>query len=113
MTTIQTVRRVRDLDPDTVSLALATGTCVLVDVREPAEIARGIIEGAVAMPLSAFDPRRIVVPAGCKVVFYCAAGVRSVRAAQAAQAAGFSYDAHLAGGVKAWLDAGKAVVSPA
>ncbi|ALK08637.1 rhodanese-like domain-containing protein [Blastochloris viridis] len=105
-------RRVRDLDPDAVADALAAGDCVLVDVREPAEIARGIIEGAVTMPLSTFDPTQIVVPAGCNVVFYCAAGVRSVRAAQVAQAAGFSYDAHLAGGVKAWLQAGRAVVVP-
>jgi rhodanese-related sulfurtransferase len=105
-------RHVRDLDPDTVSSAVATGSCVLVDVREPAEIARGIIAGAVAMPLSRFDPRRIAVPAGCEVVFYCAAGVRSVRASQAAQAAGFAYNAHLAGGVKAWIEAGKAVVPP-
>jgi rhodanese-related sulfurtransferase len=106
-------RHVRNLDPDAVSSAVATGSCVLVDVREPAEIARGIIAGAVAMPLSNFDPRRIAVPTGCQVVFYCAAGVRSVRASQAAQAAGFAYNAHLAGGVKAWIQAGKAMVPPA
>lgn len=104
-------RRVRDLDPAAVAAARAAGSCLLVDVREPAEIAHGVIEGAVVMPLSAFDPSRLAVPAGCEVVFYCAAGVRSVRASQMAQAAGFAFDAHLAGGVKAWLEAGGALVS--
>lgn len=44
--------------------------------------------------------------------FYCAADVRSARASKAAQAAGFAYNAHLAGGVKAWIEAGKAMVPP-
>jgi rhodanese-related sulfurtransferase len=32
----------------------------------------------------------------------CAAGVRSIHASEAAQAAGLPYDSHLAGGLKAW-----------
>ena len=40
------------------------------------------------------------------VVFTCASGVRSIKAAEISQAAGFAYDAHLAGGVKSWKGAG-------
>jgi len=39
-------------------------------------------------------------------VFTCASGVRSIKAAEIAQAAGFAYDAHLAGGIKSWKASG-------
>jgi rhodanese-related sulfurtransferase len=39
-------------------------------------------------------------------VFSCGVGIRSLRAAEAALAAGLPYDAHLAGGLKAWKAAG-------
>ena len=40
------------------------------------------------------------------MVFTCGSGVRSIKAAEIAQAAGLGYDAHLAGGLKAWKAAG-------
>jgi rhodanese-related sulfurtransferase len=40
------------------------------------------------------------------VVFSCASGIRSVTACEIARAAGLPYDAHLAGGLKAWKAAG-------
>jgi rhodanese-related sulfurtransferase len=40
------------------------------------------------------------------VVFTCATGIRSLRAAEAALAAGYPYDAHLSGGLKSWKAAG-------
>ena len=52
------------------------------------------------------DPAAIPDPAGRRVVFACRSGNRSVTASLIAQAAGLPYDAHLAGGMKAWKELG-------
>ncbi|MFJ4046328.1 ThiF family adenylyltransferase [Microbacterium sp. NPDC089987] len=73
---------------------------LLIDVREDAEIATGMIPGATHVPLaqvlaepSAIDPRRTVV--------ICQAGVRARRAAEALRAVGADAVV-LAGGMDAW-----------
>jgi len=99
-------KRVRDLDPDEVARGMAENRVLLVDVREPNETAQESFPGAVLVPLSSFDPAHIPDPQGREVVFACRSGKRSVTASQAAQAAGFPYDAHLAGGILAWKAAG-------
>lgn len=98
--------RVRDLSVEDVARAVAEGSAVIVDVREPNETAVERIPGALLMPLSCFDPKAIPDPQGKTVVFSCRSGIRSVRAGELAQAAGFAYDAHLAGGLIAWKAAG-------
>jgi rhodanese-related sulfurtransferase len=95
-----------DLDREAVKSGLAGGSLVLVDVREPHEFAAGHVPGSVSMPLSRFDPDAL--PEG-RVVFSCAAGVRSVRAAQVAQAAGRDLREHYRGGFKDWVEAGEPV----
>ncbi|HVY59776.1 MAG TPA: rhodanese-like domain-containing protein [Xanthobacteraceae bacterium] len=98
--------KVRDLTPQDVAEGLAAGRILLVDVREPVETDAERYPGAFILPLSAFDPHAIPDPAGREVVFACRSGNRSVTASLAAQAAGLAYDAHLAGGLKAWKAAG-------
>ncbi len=85
---------------------MAEGRYVLVDVREPNEVAVDAYPGALVVPLSSFDPHAIPDPKGKQVVFACRSGKRSVTASMAAQAAGLSYDKHLAGGMLAWKAAG-------
>jgi rhodanese-related sulfurtransferase len=97
---------VTDLTPDDVAAGLAEDRILLIDVREPHELLMARIPDAVNLPLSTFDPRDIPDPKGKRVVFLCAAGVRSIHASEAAQAFGKPYDAHLAGGIKAWAMAG-------
>ena len=97
---------VRDLTPQEVSQGLAEGRMLLVDVREPNEVAAERYPEAVVVPLSSFDPAQIPDPQGREVVFACRSGRRSVTASQAAQAAGLAYDAHLAGGILGWKAAG-------
>jgi len=97
---------VRNLDPDEVARDMAENRILLVDVREPSETALEAFPGAVLVPMSAFEPAKIPDPQGREVVFACKSGIRSVTASQAAQAAGFPYDAHLAGGLLAWKAAG-------
>ena len=95
---------VRDLTPEEVARGLAENRMLLVDVRELNEVAAERYPEAVVVPLSVFDPSDIPDPQGRQVVFACRSGRRSVTASQAAQAAGLSYDAHLAGGILAWID---------
>ena len=97
---------VRNLMPQEVADGLEADAVLLVDVREPNETTLERIPGSVLLPLSQFDPHSIPDPAGRTVVFSCGSGIRSLRAAEAALAAGLPYGAHLAGGLKAWKAAG-------
>jgi rhodanese-related sulfurtransferase len=94
------------LSPEEVARGLTEGSMLVVDVREPREIEQERISDSLFMPMSMFDPDAIPDPDGKTVVFVCASGIRSVRAMEIAQAAGLPYDAHLAGGLKAWKAAG-------
>ena len=98
--------RVHDLTPQDVSKGMAEGRYLLVDVREPNEVAVDAYPDAVVVPLSSFDPQDIPDPHGKQVVFACRSGKRSVTASLAAQADGLAYDKHLAGGMLAWKAAG-------
>jgi rhodanese-related sulfurtransferase len=98
--------QVHDLTPEEVSKGMAEGRYLLVDVREPNEVAVDAYPGAVVVPLSSFDPQAIPDPQGKQVVFACRSGKRSMTAALAAQAEGFACDKHLAGGMLAWKAAG-------
>ena len=99
-------QHVEDLTPEDVSKGMAEGRYLLVDVREPNEVAVDAYPGAVVVPLSSFDPRQIPDPGGKQLVFACRSGKRAVTASLAAQAAGLAHDKHLAGGMLAWKAAG-------
>lgn len=100
-------RYIVDLDRDAIKQGLRDGSILLVDVREPNEYAAGHIPGAVSHPLSTFDPSSL--PEGRRIVFHCAAGVRSMRAIEFAQAAGRDIREHYKGGFKDWAAAGEPV----
>jgi rhodanese-related sulfurtransferase len=104
--------RVHDLTPEEVSKGMADGRYLLVDVREPNEVAVDAYPGAVVVPLSSFDPQSIPDPGAKKVVFACRSGKRSVMASLAAQGAGLPHDKHLAGGMLAWKATGLPTNSP-
>ncbi|HEY3791336.1 MAG TPA: rhodanese-like domain-containing protein [Bradyrhizobium sp.] len=98
--------QVQDLTPAEVSKGMAEGRYLLVDVREPNEVAVEAYPGGAVVPLSSFDPKNLPDPQGKQVVFACRSGKRSVTASLAAQAAGLPYDKHLAGGMLGWKEAG-------
>ena len=98
--------KVEDLNADDVAKGIADGRYLLVDVREPNEVAAEAYPDAVVLPLSGFDPSDIPDPKGKTVVFACRSGKRSVTASLAAQDSGKPYDSHLAGGMLAWKEAG-------
>lgn len=99
---------IRALAPQDVAQALKDREIVLVDVREPPEYAAERIEGALLFPLSTFDPGQI--PAGRPVIFHCASGIRSKRAALIYEKTGYGKAAHMAGGIQAWRKAGLATL---
>ena len=78
---------------------------VVLDVREPDEVAQAAISGSVNIPLgqvvdrmSEFDPAR-------PTAVICARGVRSVKAIEALTAAGYTGElVNVRGGMKAWLE---------
>ena len=98
--------KVHDLSAEDVAAGIKDGRYLLVDVREPNEVAVEAYPDVVVLPLSTFDPDDIPDPKGKTVVFACRSGKRSVTASLAAQAGGKPYDSHLAGGMLAWKAAG-------
>jgi rhodanese-related sulfurtransferase len=98
--------KVNNLTPQEVAQGLADGHMLLVDVREPNEVAVESYPQAVVVPMSQFHAAAIPDPAGKQVVFACRSGRRSVTASLAAQESGFPYVSHLAGGIIAWKAAG-------
>ncbi len=86
------------------------GGLAWIDVREPAEWQRGRIPGAKLVPLNALllAPRDHLK--GVEgVVFYCAQGIRSAVACEAAAAVGLSTIYNLEGGIDAWGRLGQPV----
>jgi hypothetical protein len=56
--------QVHDLTPEDVAKGMAEGRYLLVDVREPNEVAVEAYPGGVVVPLSTFDPKAIPDPQG-------------------------------------------------
>lgn len=85
----------------------------LVDVRTPAETARGTLPGAEEVPLAILTKLPDALDRAAPVLVYSGCGYRSVVAASVLQAAGFADVADLAGGYRAWAGAGLRVVREA
>lgn len=108
--------RIDNLTPDEVQAELEQGA-VLVDVREAAERAQCAIAGSLHIPRGMLefkaDPASPAHPAALdpqrRVILHCASGGRSALAGATLKQLGYTNVAHLDGGMKAWLAAGKPV----
>ena len=93
------------ITPEQAAAAFAKRELVLVDVRQPAELRRGRVRGAINIPLGELRARLHELEHGGQVAFLCHSGARSSRATGVAIKAG--YDAvNIRGGVIAWTRAG-------
>ncbi len=100
-----TEKRLIEIDAATLCRWLASDMAVLVDVREEWEFAQDRIPGAINLPLSKFDIRKLPAEDGRRLVLTCAVGRRSAQAAGILLATGHDTATHLRGGMLAWDDA--------
>ncbi len=82
--------------------ALADSQVQLVDIRNAGELAAGMIDGAVHIPLAELPRRTDELAADRPVILYCAGGWRSSVAASALRARGFADVSDILGGYSAW-----------
>lgn len=82
---------------------------ILVDVRTPAETARGAIQGARHIPLHMLPLSEHELPHenGSAVVFYCQSGARSAQACAFMGLRGRANVYNLRGGFRAWQQVGR------
>jgi len=112
--------RISNLTVEQVASQIETEKVVLVDLREPGELAeQGAIAGAVHAPRGMLefyaDPastyhRRELDPSA-RTIVYCASGGRSALACDLLGQLGYADVANLDGGLKAWKAAGRPVVA--
>lgn len=85
---------------------MASRPLLLVDVRNDDEVARGIIQGAIHIPLAMLPVQYESLTKVENIVFYCHSGMRSAHAAAFVSNKGCKNVYNLAGGVLAWNKAG-------
>lgn len=103
------MHRIRQIDSQGLAALAAQGPIQVLDVRTEEEVARGMIEGAIHIPLHLL-PRRVgELDPGAVTVVYCRSGVRSAQACAYLAARGFASPYNLKGGILEWLRSGQAV----
>jgi glyoxylase-like metal-dependent hydrolase (beta-lactamase superfamily II)/rhodanese-related sulfurtransferase len=89
------------------------GRIAVLDVREPAEVAGGVIENSINIPLGKLASRLSELDKGKLLVVHCKGGYRSSIATSLLRRAGFRDIANLIGGFDAWKTAGLPCAIPA
>lgn len=90
-----------EVTPEQTQRALADGTAVVVDVREPYEREAGHAAGTRHIPVSELSAQASTLDPDVPVVFVCRVGGRSLMAAQALRASGHEAFS-MAGGMLRW-----------
>ena len=80
----------------------ARAPVVVIDVREPAELAIARLDFARHIPMGAIAERLDEIPKDADVVVMCHSGVRSDRVAHFLRECGYASVANLAGGIDSW-----------
>ena len=75
---------------------------VLLDVREPDELALASIPWALAIPMGEVPERLAELPADTPIAVLCHGGFRSARVTAFLNANGFPQAVNVAGGIDAW-----------
>lgn len=98
---------IKELDVD--ALDAGKDQIHLIDVRTEGEVSRGVIDGAVHIPLHLLPLRTDDIPQDKPVVIYCNSGARSAQACAFMAAKGFENMHNLSGGIMAWARSGKSL----
>lgn len=101
------------VSPSQAVMLMNRQNAVIVDVREAAELGNGRIEGARHIPAGELEKRmqELEKYKSRPVILVCETGARSGRALAGLRKAGFAQAFNLAGGIKAWKDAGQPLIS--
>lgn len=105
--------RVNEINDSQLSEMLATQDVdYLIDVRDRDEFENGHIEGAIFLSKGWAEAKihTVVDRKDARVALYCGGGQRSALVADNLQKMGYGDVLSLAGGIKGWINAGKAVV---
>ena len=103
-------RRTNSLAPNEAAAALRRGELQLVDVRESAELAEALVDGATHIPLAQLPTRLGELDRSRPVAFLCRSGSRSAMATRAAAKAGMDA-ANVRGGILAWTRDGLPLIA--
>lgn len=101
-----------EVTPQELRARIKAGEVRVIDVRTREEAILGVIPEAEHIPLDSFDPARLDLSDGRKVVLYCRSGRRSAVAAEKLAAFTGEPAEHLAGGMLAWEELGLPVDKP-
>jgi rhodanese-related sulfurtransferase len=91
----------------------AADELLLVDVRSPAEMARGMLPGAEAVPMHLVPLKLQEWHTDKKLVFYCRTGARSAQVCAFLQQQGITQAINLRGGIVDWQRRGLPIETPA
>lgn len=103
----QAKKEIREIDSGELkSMQQAGEEFILLDVREPDEVAQGAIAGAVAVPRGVVEYKidTVTTDKDAKIVCYCGGGGRSALAASNLKRMGFKNVMSLAGGYRKWKE---------
>ena len=98
----------KEIDPLAVK-AIAANGAHLIDVRTADEVAQGVIDGAIHIPLHLLPLRAADIPQDKPVVMYCRSGARSAQACSFMASKGYTNMHNLSGGIMAWARSGNAI----
>lgn len=98
--------------PQEAQALLAQGQVELIDVRNPNEFAAGHVPGAKLLPLDQLRVEPKLHLTRDHLLFVCAKGGRSQKAAELAETLGFTDVSSLDGGTEAWAAAGLPIAYP-
>jgi len=112
-TAATTVDGVKHLDVKAFAALAGGASTVVLDVRTPGEFATGHLPNARVLDFRGadFDAQLGTLDKQAMYAVYCHSGNRSGQALQRMQAAGFTHVADLSGGVTAWSQAGRSLVT--
>jgi rhodanese-related sulfurtransferase len=90
-----------EVDVTTAAQQLAAGA-LLLDVREPYEVAVCAVAGSLHLPMRQIPASLGQLPKDCQILVLCHAGIRSLSVTQFLRANGYPLVSNVAGGIDAW-----------
>ncbi len=99
---------------DAAALLATDSEVVVLDIRTPAEVSEGVIEGAINIDFyeAEFAQRLDSLDKGAHYVVYCRSGNRSGQAMETFRDLGFEHVTEIGGGIVNWQSGGLPISSP-